>query len=365
MKTLLEFLREFREFNLCFYRYAQKRLRQFWYWFEAKKDILVGFLMMKRGANQRPFLHSSFIVLVTIGVLMAPAVANSYPTVAAAQLADYTPPSAVLTSFDDSETFTQISEKPRDSIESYKVQAGDTLARIADRYNVSVDSIKWINTDNIKDDDKLTIGVEIAIPPVTGVVVKVKKGETIYSLAKKYKVDAQNIVNYPFNDYTDLDTFALAAGQTLVIPDGVQPEAPNPSFAPPLIAQAGTGTPRSGSGQFMWPTQGVITQRPVSYHMAVDIANNALPPILAADSGTVVLRKELKYDYGKHIIIDHGNGYQTLYGHMSEIYVQVGQNVTKGAVIGKMGSTGRSTGPHLHFEVHKGGVLLNPLNFLQ
>lgn len=360
---LRQIFSEFWEFCHYFYRYAKKRLGQFWYWFESKKDVLVGFLVTKRGVNQRPFLHSSFLVLVSLGVFIAPVVASSYPTVATSQLGDYTPPSAVLTSFDDQGTFTQVSEKPRDSIEMYKIKTGDTLAKIADRYGVSVDTIKWANPEKIKNDDKLTVDVELVVPPVTGLVVKVKKGETVYSLAKKYKVDAQNIVNFPFNDFTDLDTFALAAGQHLVIPEGIMPEAPNPSFAPPLIAQVGTAS--TGNGQFMWPTQGIITQRPVSYHMAVDIANSGLPPIKAADSGKVVLVEYLQYGYGRHVIVDHGNGYQTLYGHMSEIYVSVGQPVTKGSVIGKMGSTGRSTGSHLHFEVRKGGVLLNPLNFLQ
>ncbi len=358
MPVLQHELKEFYTFTRLFWRWGKKRLRQGWSWFEKNKDHLVGFLIAKRGTYQRPFLHTSLFVLIGIAIVAAPIIRTAYD-VQANQLDTITPPSAVLSSFDDQGTLTQVSEKPRDRSITYTVIEGDTLGSIADKFNVSIDTIKWANPK--LESDNLAIGVELAIPPVTGLVVKVQKGETIYSIAKKYKTDAQNILNYPFNDFTDLDTFALAAGQTLVVPDGVMPES-KPIYSPQLIAQVGT-TP--GSGQFMWPTQGVITQRPVSYHMAVDIANNALPPVLAADSGKVVLVEYLRYDYGRHIIIDHGNGYQSLYAHLSEIYVSVGQTVSKGAVIGKMGSTGRSSGPHLHFEIRQAGRLLNPLNFLQ
>ena len=120
-----------------------------------------------------------------------------------------------------------------------------------------------------------------------------------------------------------------------------------------------------GNGQFQWPTNGVITQYPVWYHMALDIANNAAPGIAAADSGTVSLVEYLRYGYGQHVIVDHGNGLQTLYGHMSEIYVKPGDRVARGQIIGRMGSTGRSTGTHLHLEVRKNGVIVNPLPFLK
>ena len=99
--------------------------------------------------------------------------------------------------------------------------------------------------------------------------------------------------------------------------------------------------------------------------MAVDIANRAAPPVIAADKGTVTYTGCLGYGYGCHIIIDHANGYQTLYAHLSSIDVSAGQAVTKGQRIGVMGSSGRSTGTHLHFEVRLGGTLLNPLNVLQ
>ncbi len=357
MKNLEFISSAFFDFLKVIHFYSQKRARQFAVWFERYKDIIVGLLIIRRGTYQRPFLHTSLLMIVSVGVVGGPIIANTYPSVASDEFNEFTPPSAVLSSFDD-QTLTQVSEKPRDSIYVYPVAEGDTLGSIADKFDVSVDTIKWANPD-IKG-EHLDIGQELRIPPVTGIIVKIKKGDTVYSLAKQYQTDAQKIVNWPFNDFTDLDTFALAAGQTLVIPDGVMPEA-KPIYSPQTIAQVGIAT---GNGQFLWPTQGVISQRPVSYHMAVDIANSNLPPVIAADSGKVVLVEYGKYGYGRHVIIDHGNGYQTLYAHMSEIYVQNGQSVTKGAVIGKVGTSGRSTGPHLHFEIRKGGVLLNPLSFL-
>jgi murein DD-endopeptidase MepM/ murein hydrolase activator NlpD len=129
-------------------------------------------------------------------------------------------------------------------------------------------------------------------------------------------------------------------------------------------------TPDAGtvvaSGQFVWPSSGTITQRFVWYHQGIDVANRAAPNILAADSGTVIVAGWLdNYGYGNRVMIDHGNGYKTLYAHMQKTYVIAGQTVARGSAIGQMGSTGRSSGTHLHFEVIRGGVHINPLTVLQ
>lgn len=339
------------------YNYIVHRLRKFGAAFEKNKDVLVDILMARRGGYQRPFLHFSVSVLILAGILSAPILANAYPGGSTSALADFTPPSAVVSSLDLSNygIQTQVSEKPRDQTITYAVQKDDTLSSIAKKFNVSVDTIKWANDIQ---SDNLSIGDTLKIPPVTGVVVKVQEGDTIYSIAKKYKTDAQKIVNYPFNDFADLDTFALNVGQTLVVPDGVMPQA-----APIYNAAPIAGAVVTGKGMFLWPTVGVITQCPIWYHMAFDIANPSSPPIEAAADGTVTLVQYLTYGYGRHVIITHDNGYQTLYGHMIEIYVKEGEHVTRGQVIGKMGSTGRSTGTHLHFEVRRSGVLLNPEGF--
>jgi len=254
-------------------------------------------------------------------------------------------------------TTTVVSDKPRFEIIDYEVNPGDTLGSIAEKFGISVDTIKWANSLKT---EKLIPGQSLRIPPVTGIVHKVAAGESIYSLAKKYKSDPQKIVNFPANDFADLDTFALNIGQVLFVPDGVMPEAA-PIFkaapVPQFIAGAG--------GRFMWPTQGQITQYPVSYHMAVDIANRAAPPVAAGDGGVVAFAGCVRYGYGCHVIINHAEGYQSLYGHLSSYNVSPGQSVGRGQVIGRMGSTGRSSGTHLHFEVRKNGVILNPLSYLK
>lgn len=341
--------------------YFAKKTHIFGIYFEEKKDIVVSFLMAKRGRYSRPFLNLSVALLIFTGVIAAPIIASTYPTASSENLAEFTPPSAVVSSLsqEDLTTTTRISDKPRDKVITYTVTEGDTLSIIADKFGISSDSIKWAN--NLKG-DTITVGTPLKIPPVTGVVYKVKQGETVYSIAKKYQTDPQKIVNFPFNDFADLDTFALAVGQTLIVPDGVPP-AEKPVYLPPTPAQYFAGT---GTGQFIWPTTGGITQYPVWYHMGLDIANRDAPNIYASDDGVVVLVERLRYGYGWHVIIDHGGGFQTLYGHLQRIDVNVGDKVTKGAtVIGKMGSTGRSTGTHLHFEVRKNGASMNPLAFLK
>ncbi len=356
-QALLVFYDDLTHWASGWYYYLSRKLSRFASRFESHKDLLVDILVARRGTYQRPFLHLSLGVIFLVGVVAAPVVADTYPGAIPKSLADYIPPSAVATSLDLGEYAIQTtkSEKPRDQIETHVVVSGDTLGKIAEKYSVSVDSIKWLNDTK---GDSLSIGQEVKIPPVTGIVHKVKDGETVYTIATKYKTDAQKIVNFPFNDFADLDTFALNAGQSLVVPDGVMPEAPAIIRPLPPIAAGGTG-------QFLWPAGGLITQYPVWYHNALDIANPALPGIAAADSGTVVLVEYLRYGYGQHVIIGHGGGLSTLYAHLSNIYVKAGDTVARGQIIGRMGSSGRSTGTHLHFEVRKNGVIVNPMPFLK
>jgi murein DD-endopeptidase MepM/ murein hydrolase activator NlpD len=337
--------------------YIERRLKHFGSWFEAKKNILVDILMARRGTYQRPFLHLSLGLLLLGGVISAPMIANAYPGGLPESLSEYTPSSAVVTSLDMNEygVETRRSEKPRDQVISYKVLEGDTLAKIADKYGISIDTIKWAS--DIKS-DSLSVGQELKIPPVTGIVHKVREGETVQSISKKYRTDSQKIVNFPFNDFTDLDTFALNVGQILIVPDGIQIAAAPIAMPIPQIVAGGTG-------QLLWPTSGIITQYPVWYHMAFDIANGAAPGIMAADNGVVTLVDYMRYGYGNYATIDHGNGMSTLYGHMSEVYVKAGDRVSRGQIIGRMGTTGRSTGTHLHFETRLNGTAVNPAGYFK
>jgi murein DD-endopeptidase MepM/ murein hydrolase activator NlpD len=328
--------------------------------FEKFKDVIVAFLIIKRGKYSNSFLNTSFLLLVAAGFIAGPIIAENNLFINSLQQGGTYVASEVAYNPYENSLSTVISVKVRDKLLDYTVVNGDTIGSIAQKFNVSINTIKWANdmkTDVIKP------GQKIKIPPITGVVHKVISGENIYTIAKKYKSDAQKIVNFPFNDFNDLNTFSLTPGQTLYVPDGSIEEA-KPSYSNvPHIAQVVPGV--KGNSNFIWPTGGIITQYPIWYHMALDIANSAAPPVIASDTGTVVFAACENYGYGCHVIIDHGNGYKSLYGHLSYIAVQAGQVVTQGQTIGTMGSTGRSTGTHLHFEIRQGETLLNPLNFLK
>lgn len=346
--------------------YGEKHIRSFIKSFERHKDMVVDILMARRGMYQRPFMHFSIGVLFVAGMVSGPILADTYPGRGNEQtLGTITPPSAVVTSLDLTEygVKTEVSEKPRDQVIDYTVESGDTLSTIAEKFGISMETIKWAN--NLSS-STLKVGQVLKIPPVTGVVHKVREGETVYSIARKYGTEAQKIVNYPFNDFTDLDTFALSVGQTLVVPDGAiaQVSSPQTSGRPPAVSVQPPAS-AGGTGQFSWPAGGMITQYPIWYHMALDIANPSAPGIAAAGDGVVSLVQYLKYDYGQHIIVDHGDGLSTLYAHLSEIYVKPGDRISRGQIIGRMGSTGRSTGTHLHFEVRKNGRAVSPMGFLK
>lgn len=358
-------LQEFYVYLCALFYYIQKRLRITFWRFESTKNIFVGIFVRRRGIyNLRPFFHIFMIFIFIAGLLLAPLLADRYPTLGRGE--DYgETPSSVLnteTSLTDVETETKVSEKPRDKVVSYYVAKGDTVSEVAEAFGVSGESVKWLN--NIRG-DSLKIGQELLIPPVTGVIHKVQRGETVYSIAKKYKVDAQKIVNWPYTDFSNDETFELIAGQSIVVPDGVPPEEVKPVT---YVAQK-PATPYTGpvaGGKFAWPMRGGISQYPVWYHMAVDITNPVGTPIVAGKNGKVISAQSLTWGYGKHVIIDHGDGFSSLYAHMSGFNVGVGQSVTGGStVVGWVGMTGRTTGPHLHFEIRKNGVTINPLGYLQ
>ncbi|PIS08921.1 hypothetical protein COT75_04185 [Candidatus Beckwithbacteria bacterium CG10_big_fil_rev_8_21_14_0_10_34_10] len=360
-KIKFSILVELKEYISFLKEYFRKKFLHYFNRFETGKGVIVGTLVAKRGKYVRPFLHSSMMGLFLIGMMLAPLIKSALP-----ESENYGTGGGVYlveASLGESTT-TQVSVKPRDSVVSYYVQSGDTLSSIALKFGISEETISWQN--DLAKDSLLKENQKLEIPPVSGIVHKVKRGETIYSIAKKYLVEAQQIVNWPFNTFTNDETFALAVGQLLIVPEGIQPKA---SPAPEYLARRYQLTPDagvvSGTGNFVWPTSGGITQYFVWYHPAIDIANRNAPDILAADSGRVILVRFDKYAYGHHLIIDHGNGFTTLYAHLSSIYVNEGQTVARGNSIGRMGSTGRSTGTHLHFEIRSNGVAQNPLVYLK
>lgn len=336
---------------------------------ENSKGWLAERLYRQRGKWVRPFSHAGMAGLTMSGVLLAPVVASGYSALIDTndEWQWNSAPGVLLAAEAATEVTTLRSDRPRDSMMEHVIQPGETLSVIAEKYGVSVETIKWEN--GLSTVNAIKPGQTLRILPVTGVRHTVKKGETIYSIAKKYETEPQAIVDFPFNSFANDETFALAIGQELIVPEGIMPEPEKPAPArtstPNYMAQTPSGGSTTGSGKFVWPAGGKLTQRFSWYHKAIDIANKAAPDVVAADGGTVIVAGwPDNSGYGNRVIIDHGNGYVTLYGHLQKIYVSGGQKIARGQALGQMGSTGRSTGTHLHFEIRSGGGNVNPLNML-
>lgn len=252
---------------------------------------------------------------------------------------------------------TIIPERGRQSVIVYVVQPGDNVSRIAKDFGIRPETILWSNPELETWPDYITVGQELFILPVDGAYHQVKAGDTLESVAERYSVEVSAIIESEYNELEE--PYGLQAGQRLVVPGGTRPLVPRyvQATAPPPV-----DAPR-GSGNFMWPASGYLTQGYWLGHQAVDIGAPTGTPIYAADTGYVAATGWMG-GYGNYIIINHGNGFETLYAHLSEIRVIAGQGVQRGHIIGLMGSTGRSTGPHLHFEIRQGGIKRNPLGFL-
>lgn len=356
----------------AFLWYSQRKIKYFAREFESVKNIVKDILMAGRGVHQKRFWHGSMIALVLVGILTSGVfggqslISSTFPGIGGpdprfAQAFEPFPNGVVVTGSQD--TRTSISEKPRSEIIEYKVESGDTLSSIAQKFGISTDTIKWANdltSDSIKP------GQTLKILPVTGIAYTVKSGDTIESVAKKFSAEQQPILDFPFNDIPD--DLSLKVGQLLIVPDGTPPQAPAPKPRPQYTAQGPSSQAYSapGGAQFIWPTTGILTQYFSWYHPGIDVADRSAPGIAALDGGTVIVAGWVdNTGYGNRVVIDHGNGYTSLYAHMSNIYVSVGQVVSRGQLIGQMGSTGRSTGTHLHLEIRYKGVALNPLGILK
>ena len=269
---------------------------------------------------------------------------------------------------------TPTPEPARTEITIYKVQPGDNLRLIADKFGIDPDTLVWANPEVEQNPDLLRIDQELAVLPVDGVLHTVQTGDTLAAIAKRYSVAPETIINYAGNDVDD--PAAIKVGQGLIVPGGTKPAparavvqtsgggaAKGPCLMIPVVApeeQAGTDQP----GRFVRPASGIITQGYWKWHGAVDIADKAGTPIVAADAGTVTFAGgSPSCGLGYSVQIDHGDGFVTNYAHLSSFSVQVGQQVQRGEIIGQMGSTGHSTGPHLHFVVLLNGTIVNPSRF--
>lgn len=248
-------------------------------------------------------------------------------------------------------------------IREYLVVEGDTVAKIANKFGVSINTILWAN--GLSSTSLVRPGQKLKIPSVSGVIHTVVRGDTLGGIAQKYAVSESTI-----RDANIINGDNLSIGQSLVIPGGrlIETAKPRPSITQTAVKPSGDNSiVVSGTGKMSWPSTCYrISQYYKGWiHTGVDIACPHGSALRAADAGRVTRVQYGSTGYGYNVIIDHGNGISTLYGHMSRIDVVVGQYVAKGEVIGAEGSTGRSTGPHVHFEVRIGGNMVNPLNYIR
>lgn len=277
---------------------------------------------------------------------------------------------------------TVFPERPRIEVLNYEVKDGDTLFGIAEGFGLRPETILWGNYSVLQDNPhSLRTGQNLDILPVDGTYYEWNAGDDLEIVANYFGVSLQDIIDWPGNELAqilDPNNPPINPGTWLVVPGGrrefVSWRAPRITRSNPAVAKiAGPGACGSiydgpiGEGYFIWPTIAnfVSGNGYTDYHPGIDIAGSMGNAIYAAASGVIVYAGWNNYGYGYMVVVDHGDGWQTLYAHMSQVDVVCGQAAFQGNVIGRVGSSGNSTGPHLHFEMQSdlyGRV--NPFNFV-
>jgi murein DD-endopeptidase MepM/ murein hydrolase activator NlpD len=269
---------------------------------------------------------------------------------------------------------TNIPTRPRTKIIEYTVTTGDSVFGIAQSFNLKPETVLWANYDQLNDSpDMLNPGMKLNVPPVNGVYYQWQEGDTLESVAAKFEANLQEILSWEGNNF-DLTNPQVETEQWLMIPNGHREFR---QWLVPTIARSNSGVSKSvlgpgacegdysgayGSGAFAWPTAShTLSGNDFwSGHLGIDIAGAVGDGVFASDSGVVVFSGWSNGGYGYMVMIDHGNGYQSLYAHLSAVNASCGQSVYIGSYIGGVGSTGNSTGAHLHFEVRYLGGFISP-----
>jgi murein DD-endopeptidase MepM/ murein hydrolase activator NlpD len=267
----------------------------------------------------------------------------------------------------DAETGENTENIPlRQEIIYYTIKPGDTVSSIARNFGVTVNTVLWAN--NLNTYSLLKIGNKLTILPQSGLLYTVKKGDTLAAISRTYDVEMDKIIAANSLGNT------LQVGAKLMLPGARKISSPairttsNTSYTGVSVIKDLVNPPAKPSTTKMaWPTEGYrITQYFSWSHPGLDIANKTGTPLYAAEDGKVIISQGgYNGGYGNTILLDHGDGVKTRYGHASKLYVKVGDMVKRGEVIAAMGSTGRSTGPHIHFEVIINGTKYNPLNYIR
>ncbi len=282
---------------------------------------------------------------------------------------------------------TTLPSLPRFDVSTYEVQKGDTIFGIAEKFNLKPETILWGNYHILADDPhRLRPGQKLNILPVNGVYYKWNAGDGLTAVSKYFSVQPEDIVAWPGNHF-DADKIGdyanpnIAADSWVIIPGGrrefITWSAPRITRDNPGVAKimgpgfCGTVTDGAmGVGTFIWPsTEKYLSGYDYSTetnHFGIDIGGKLGNPIFATDNGVVVYSGWNNWGYGNVVVVDHGNGWQSLYAHLQTILVSCGASVYQGGTIGYMGSTGNSSGPHLHFELRSDKYgRPNPWDYLQ
>lgn len=232
-----------------------------------------------------------------------------------------------------------------DQITTYTVRAGDSISEIAQMFGVSVNTIYWAN--DLKKGQLIKTGQVLVILPISGIQYEVKKGDTLKSLAKKFKSDEEEILAF-----NGLAGNALTVGETIIIPNA-EVVIPSASANSGATARLRGSSGPAIDGYFIRPINGGRKTQGLHGFNGVDLANSCGTPIYASAGGTVIVARSQGWNggYGEYVVIAHPNGTQTVYSHLSSVYVSVGQYVPQGFILGTVGSTGNSTGCHIHFEI--------------
>jgi murein DD-endopeptidase MepM/ murein hydrolase activator NlpD len=281
---------------------------------------------------------------------------------------------------------TDVPSRPRQEVMRYIVKPGDTLFGIAEKFGIKPETILWSNQAVLGDNPhSLRPDQELNILPVDGAYYRWSAGDGLNGVAKFFGVTPEQIINYPGNqlDPTKLGDYTapnIETGAWLVIPGGhsefVSWSAPVIPLDNPGVAKVlGPGACENvlggavGTGAFVWPTVthtlSGFDYEPQANHPGIDISGKEGDAVYAADSGVIVYAGWNNWGYGNVIVINHANGWQTLYAHLSAYFVSCGGFVYQGNTIGAVGTTGNSTGPHLHFEMMYNGVRVNPHDYVR
>lgn len=263
---------------------------------------------------------------------------------------------------------TIIPEGPGNKVIEYIVKRGDSPWSIAQKFGLKPETILWGNPQLNAAAGILGAGDTLKVLPVDGVLHIVEDGDTLEKLDSLHGTPAQEIFEYTGNNFDLTQPPQLVKGQEIIVPNGSSPILWSEAQVP-IVSQSGSkgsySVPNLGTGYFIWPVNGfTLSQEYWSGHPGLDLATDFRQPIFASDSGTVIFSGWDDTGYGYFIVIDHGNGYKTTYGHNEANLVSAGQTVVKGQQIAEAGSTGNSTGNHVDFRILYNGAFVNPFGYL-